>query len=204
MERVISDEPDFSFHMLPQGTVVVATAGMPDVSYRRLRRADTTRLGEIDRSEHIEAIYYLRDGKLELEDEHHELNGWPPGVLEKEAVHQLELFDRGGIIYGAFFGERLVGYMSMDTRPVCGRLDRLLLDLLHVDSCFRRRGIGCRLLEHARSIAKEMGATSIYVSATPSRNTVGFYLRRGFVPTEELDPEQHAREPYDIHMVLEL
>lgn len=190
--------------MLPQGTLVVATSGMPDVRYRRLGRADATRLGEIDRSELIEAIYYLRDGKLELERERHELRGWPPGVLEKEAVHQVELFDRGGIIYGAFFGERLVGFMSMDSRPVCGRLDRLLLDLLHVDSCFRRRGIGCKLLEHARSIAREMGATSMYVSATPSQNTVDFYLHRGFVPTEELDPEQYAREPLDIHMVLEL
>ena len=177
---------------------------MEEIVYSRLGRDGATKLGEIDRSELIEAIYHMRDGRLVLEPERCDLHGWPPGVLEKEAVSQPQLVDRGGVVYGAFFGDRLVGYMSLDSRPVCGMHDRLLLDMLHVHSCFRDRGVGCRLLEHAKSIAKEMGASSLYVSATPSRRTVEFYLKRGFVPADELDPEQFAKEPDDIHMLLKL
>jgi len=177
---------------------------MEEIVYRRLGRDGTARLREIDRSEHIEAVYHMRGHTLVLEPESVELRGWPPGYLEKEAVLQPRIFDRGGVVYGAFFGDRLVGYMSLDTKPICGMHDRLLLDMLHVDSSFRGRGVGCKLLEHAKSIAREMGACSLYVCAIPSKRTVEFYMHRGFSLADEMDPEQLAEWPNDIHMVLKL
>jgi GNAT superfamily N-acetyltransferase len=177
---------------------------MEEIVYRRLGREGTDRLGEIDRTELIDSVYYMRDGRLVLVPERRELHGWPPGYLEKEGILQPRIFERGGVIYGAFFGDRLVGYMSLDTKPICGRHDRLLLDMLHVDSSFRGRGVGCKLLEHAKSIAKEMGARSLYVCAIPSQHTVEFYRHRGFSLADELDPEQLADWPDDIHMVMEL
>ncbi len=190
--------------MVPNGPAVVASASMPDVVYRRLGRDGAYRLVEIDRSEVIDGTYRMRAGALVLEEGLRELRGWPPGVLDRETIVQLTLFDRGGVIYGAFFGDRLVGFMSLDSRPVCGMHDRLLLDMLHVDCSFRGRGIGCKLLEHARSIAREMGARSLYVSSEPSRRTVQFYLNRGFAVADEYDPEQLASYPEDIPMVLAL
>jgi hypothetical protein len=41
----------------------------------------------------------------------------------------------------------------------------------------------------------------MYISATPSENTVNFYLRRGAVVTSEPDPELFEFEPEDIHFV---
>jgi hypothetical protein len=38
------------------------------------------------------------------------------------------------------------------------------------------------------------------VSATPSGNTVRFYLGRGFEPTADPVPELFALEPDDVHM----
>jgi hypothetical protein len=38
------------------------------------------------------------------------------------------------------------------------------------------------------------------VSATPSVNTVRFYLRRGFEPMAEPLPELYDLEPEDVHM----
>ncbi len=38
------------------------------------------------------------------------------------------------------------------------------------------------------------------VSATPSANTVRFYLNRGFAPMDEPLPELLELEPEDIHM----
>ncbi len=38
------------------------------------------------------------------------------------------------------------------------------------------------------------------VSATPSLNTVRFYLQRGFEPTAEPLPELYELEPEDVHL----
>ena len=38
----------------------------------------------------------------------------------------------------------------------------------------------------------------------PSESAVGFYLRQGFKPTEDVHPELFAREPEDIRMILGL
>ena len=48
--------------------------------------------------------------------------------------------------------------------------------------------------------ARELGAGSLYVSATPSENTVDYYRHLGCVVTREVDPELYALEPEDIHL----
>jgi hypothetical protein len=40
----------------------------------------------------------------------------------------------------------------------------------------------------------------LYISATPSENTINFYLRSGCRVTAQLDPELFALEPKDIHL----
>jgi hypothetical protein len=49
-------------------------------------------------------------------------------------------------------------------------------------------------------LARDLGDTELVVSATPSANTVRFYLRRGFEPMAEPLPELYEREPEDVHM----
>lgn len=41
----------------------------------------------------------------------------------------------------------------------------------------------------------------VYVSATPSENTIHYYPRRGCVLAHQPDPELLALEPEDIHLV---
>ena len=52
--------------------------------------------------------------------------------------------------------------------------------------------------------ARERGATSLYISATPTRGTVDAYLSMGAKLLVSPDPEILAREPDDIHLVLKL
>jgi GNAT superfamily N-acetyltransferase len=78
--------------------------------------------------------------------------------------------------------------------------DRLQLEFLHVSSAYRKRGLGARLFGMAKSIARERGAKRMYISATPSENTVNFYMRLGCEIASEPDPELLAREPEDIHL----
>ncbi len=56
----------------------------------------------------------------------------------------------------------------------------------------------------ACEIARETGASQLYVSSTPSSSAVGFYLSQGCRLVEEVDPELSALEPEDIHLILDL
>jgi hypothetical protein len=58
-----------------------------------------------------------------------------------------------------------------------------------------------QLFEAAVSLAREAGANALYVSATPTENTVDFYLGRGCVLALEPDASLLAAEPHDIHLL---
>ena len=80
------------------------------------------------------------------------------------------------------------------------RGDQLQLKFLHVGRPYRRTGLGRTLFERAAQRAREMGAKKLYISATPSENTIGFYMRLGCTLASEIDAELFALEPEDIHL----
>ena len=48
--------------------------------------------------------------------------------------------------------------------------------------------------------AKELGANKLYISATPSKNTVDFYMHLGCKLAAEINSELYQLEPDDIHL----
>jgi GNAT superfamily N-acetyltransferase len=148
----------------------------------------------------IENIYRLENGALVLHPHHFDARGWPPGEAENYTPILIECFDRGGWFHGLFEGDAIAGVAVLDSKRIGKRDDRLQLQFLHVSNAYRKRGLGARLFEMARSIARERGAKRMYISATPSENTIHFYMRLGCEIASEPDPELLAREPEDIHL----
>lgn len=172
------------------------------ITYRRLIATDLGRIGEIDRTERIDALYVQHGAEL------HERRGdWsaPPwfseGDGEHSVAHQRAECERhlaaGGIALGAFAGETLVGIgiVRAHLRPGVAQLA-----FLHVGNGYRARGIGGRLSAALERLAWDHGDTAIVVSATPSLNTVRFYLNRGYQLMPEPLPELYEAEPEDVHM----
>lgn len=174
------------------------------ISGRQLIREEIADVWSIDRSESIDKVYRFENGRLELEPEHHDLDGWPPGEAEKYMPLLVECFDQGGWFYGLFDGGRMIGAVVLAAKFIGGRADRLQLKFLHVSRAYREQGLGRQLFELAKEEARRRGAKRLYVSATPSENTVEFYRRAGCVVTRELDPELFALEPEDIHLECEI
>jgi len=52
------------------------------MNIRLLQREEIPLIWQIDRREVIENVYSLRDGKLLLEPEYYNMQGWPPGEAE--------------------------------------------------------------------------------------------------------------------------
>jgi GNAT superfamily N-acetyltransferase len=105
--------------------------------------------------------------------------------------------DAGGIARGGFSGWRLVGIgvVVPHIRPAIAQLA-----FLHVSQDFRSAGLGSRLSADLELAARRAGDTEIVVSATPSENTVRFYLGRGYRPMARPLSELLELEPGDVHM----
>ena len=114
----------------------------------------------------------------------------------------VDCFDRGGWFHGAFDGGRLVGVAVLESKLIGKSEDQLQLKFLRVSRAYRKQGLGAKLFELAQVTAREGGARRLYISATPSENTVNFYLRLGCTLAREPDPELFELEPEDIHLEL--
>ena len=172
------------------------------IAYRSLAVSDLSRLGEIDRTERIDRIYVQHGTRLEPVAGDRSA---PPWDLEDDGEHSVaalramleQVVARGATALGAFSDDRLVGFgvVLPHVRPGLAQLVAL-----YVSNAYRGRGVGGRLTAELEEIALDGGDTAMVVSATPSANTVHFYLGRGFEPTGDPLPELYELEPEDIHM----
>jgi GNAT superfamily N-acetyltransferase len=171
------------------------------VEGRLLQREEIPTLwSSIDRREVIDAIYYYRDGELVLEAEHYDMSGWPPGEAEVYTPLFEKCFDGGGWLYGLYDGDKLAAIVVLENHFIGKDKDLLQLKFLMVSRDYRGQGLGCQLYDLAAEEARRRGAKGLYVSATPSKNTVTFYRNRGCTLIDDPDPEQYALEPEDIHL----
>ena len=170
--------------------------------YERLERADLARIGDIDRTERIDTLYVQHGAELEERPGDWSARAW---FVEGEGEHSVaaqrreceHYLDAGATALGTFDGERLVGIgiVTPHVRPGIAQLAYLYVSNFH-----RGQGIGVRLNDELERIAREAGDAEIVVSATPSQNTVRFYLGRGYEPDAAPLPELLELEPEDVHM----
>lgn len=170
------------------------------MTIRELAREELGRIWSIDRAEVIENVYHHEGDRLVLKPEYYDMKGWPPDEAEAYGPLLLDCFDRGGTFYGAFEDGRLVGVAVLESRFIGRAGDQLQLTFLHVSRKHRQAGLGRRLFDLTAARARELGARRLYVSATPSENTVHFYLHLGCRATGEIDAALFEREPDDIHL----
>ncbi len=177
------------------------------IAVRELAAEELGRIAEIDRSEHVTTGYAMRDGQLAAEPVEWEVPRWalvgdgPHSVARYVRASRTCLTELGGTAFGAFVEGRLAGIAIF--RP---HLTETMAQLaaLHVSRPYRRRGVATRLFAEVLRLARESGARSLYVTATPSESAVGFYLRQGFAPAATPHPALLELEPEDIHMTLSL
>ena len=175
---------------------------MSEIRYRRLTEAEVDRVGEIDRTERITSAYAQNGDRLEERDVDWNVRPWTAdGHGEHSIAHQRDACARhlraGAAALGAFEGERLVGLglLTPHVRPGVAQLA-----FLHVSDGYRAQGVGARLADELERIARAAGDAETVVSATPSGNTVRFYLGRGYEPDVDPPPELLELEPEDVHL----
>ncbi len=171
------------------------------IAIRTLSREECDRVQEIDVTETGDTVYRWRDGTFVETHEHWERQPWSRQHCEEIAAEWRATLDRGGTVLGAFDGDRLVAEAVLVPHLTHTTAQ---LQYLHVSRAYRKQGIAHRLVVEISRLAREAGARELYVSATPSRSAVGFYLSFGFAPTAAPHPDLFTLEPEDIHMTLPL
>lgn len=167
---------------------------------RLLARHEIPQVWTIDRSETIHAFYTLENGVLLLRPAFEQVPGWPDGEPEQYTPILTACYDRGGWFYGLFDQDKMIAVVVLDSAFIGAYKSLLQLKFLHVSQQYRGQGLGQYLFERACQESVKRGAKGLYISATPTQNTINFYLGLGCRLVEQPDLALFALEPEDIHM----
>lgn len=102
------------------------------------------------------------------------------------------------ITYAAFDGEKVVGFIGLLKHLKDGYM---ILDMMHVSSECRGKGLGRKLFELGRSEAAKAGAKALYISACSSEETIAFYKAMGARLADKPIREIAESEPFDLQMI---
>ena len=133
----------------------------------------------------INQKYVKINGNWQITDAN-ELREWDVEKRIWITKYLCEQSNRGGSVVGAFFGDTLVGFCSVDSY-LYGETEKYAnLTMLFVDDEFKRKGIGTALFKAACKCALDHGADKLFISAIPSVETIAFYFNRGCTDAEEI------------------
>jgi len=175
------------------------------VDYRLMELSEISRLGEVNREEQIQGIYVVRGTasgfgltvELRKKKPPVYLRAWSAEGLKARINTWGSHLEEGGWLYGAFLGERLVGFIILG-RNLRDRSAEIIA--LFVDRDHRRLRIGQKLMHWAEDKARETGIISLFLYSNPTESSAGFYLKNRFKIVGLISKEIVKSLPGDIVM----
>lgn len=106
----------------------------------------------------------------------------------------------GGLVYAAFCGGVLKGFVSVEPGLFGARQDYMDLSSIHISEDMRGQGIGRQLFLVAREWARKKGAGKLYISAHSAVESQAFYKAMGCVEAQEIRRDHVEKEPFDCQL----
>lgn len=106
----------------------------------------------------------------------------------------------GGLVYAAFCGGALKGFVSVEPGLFGVRQDYMDLSSIHISEDMRGQGIGRQLFLAAREWAGKKGAGKLYISAHSAVESQAFYKAMGCVEAQEIRRDHVETEPFDCQL----
>ena len=128
------------------------------------------------------------DNKWDIIDTY-ELREWDEEKRLWLADYLRQQIQRGGAVIGAYDGELLIGFCSVDGYLYGSTAKYANLTMLFVDDRFQRKGIGKSLFTEICKHAAKIGAEKLFISAIPSVETIAFYFNLGCTDANEIITE---------------
>lgn len=160
---------------------------------------------QINRRELITQLYLQKQEQLELTECFYDVQQWDAYHLENDPPKLKERYKQDASFIGAFnTSDQLVGISVVSDQLIANYPDAKLLQYFYVDADQQGQGIGAKLMQAAKESAKQLGSLQLYISATPSKRTVDFYIKHGAKPLKHPDRQLWELEPEDIHLLCTL
>lgn len=173
-----------------------------NIKYRQLNIDDIhpNILGDFNRYQEVTKCWRKQNGEWILVDNHF-IDDWDEAEKKELATVYLPgTIERGGAVFGAIDGERLIGFFALAGNLIGSRKQYIRLISLQVSCEYRHKGIGKKLFALCVDAAKKFGAEKLYISAHSSQESQAFYRAMKCVETDEIIPELFEAEPFDVHM----
>lgn len=132
------------------------------------------------------------------------IDDWTPQDYAVLIACLKETLRTGGLVYGAFDGGRLKGFVAVLPEIFGGENRYMDLAALHVSEELRNQGVGSTLFHAAKQWAKERGAQKLYISAHSAVESQAFYRKMGCIEAQWYHPEHVEAEPFDCQLEAEL
>ena len=117
--------------------------------------------------------------------------------MAEDVAHHINLDQTG---FGAFDGERIIGFVTVSHCIFGVTAKYVQLVCLQISEEYRRQGIGRRLFSLACEEARRLGADKLYISAHSSKESQAAYRALGCSFAAEINEKLAAAEPFDIQL----
>jgi len=154
-------------------------------------------LGSLDlynRKQYVNKVYRRIDGEYALVECKY-TEDWD---LNKKRSVAKQISSDDYITYIALENDKVVGFIGL-LRKLNGPY--MILDMMHVSSECRGKGVGRHLFEAGKTEARKAGAEALYISACSSEETIAFYRAMGSVLSSDPIKEIAEGEPFDLQMI---
>ena len=162
-----------------------------------LLSAENFKLDSLDnykRKQDVEKVYRKQNGEYILVDCVY-TEDWD---MEKRRSVAKDISSDDYITYLAIDNDEVVGFIGLKKDLV---EPYMILDLMQVSATYRGQGIGRKLFDVGKEVARKAGAEALYISACSSEETIAFYKAMGAELTDCPIEEIAEDEPYDLQMV---
>jgi len=169
------------------------------IEYRLLASHECERIKEANPARFIKRAWRSVNGTKQwidlnwLDDEY-------PNGYENHLAGLKATFDGGGFVIGAFDGNRLVGFISINSNVFGSQHKYVLLDQLFVDNKYQNQGIGKRLFYLSAEKAKQWSIDKFYICAGSSEDTLAFYYALGCVDAKEINQQLFEDDENDMQL----
>ena len=174
------------------------------INYRQLAAHEAERIFEIDNTIPIKRVWRKKDGVEQWIEVNWLQNRDFPDGNENHLAALKETFEGGGYVNGAFDGERLIGFCSVNRDIFGDKYKYILLDQMFVSDGYRRMGIGKKFFFMAIEQARQWGVDKLYICAGSSEDTLVFYRSLGCVDAKEINQQLFEQDENDVHLEYDL
>lgn len=151
-------------------------------------------LDNYQRKQDVKKVYRKHNGEYILVDCIY-TEDWD---VEKRRSVAKDISSDDYITYLAIDNDEVVGFIGLKKDLV---EPYMILDLMQVSATYRGQGIGRKLFDVGKEVARKAGAEALYISACSSEETIAFYKAMGAEHTDCPIEEIAEDEPYDLQMV---